>query len=86
METLLRSYLVQNHSVNSLGVQAADFVIEPDVTQFDLTAFTRTDEMAVVGEQTTLEAISEIRELLHRLDRELFPSPLREEYPSRQPC
>ena len=39
IETLLRSYLVQNHSVNSLGVQDADFVIEPDVTQFDLTAF-----------------------------------------------
>ena len=73
IETLLRSYLVQNHSVNSLGVQAADFVIEPDVTQFDLTAFTRTDEMAAVGAQTTLEKISEIRELLHRLDGELFP-------------
>ncbi len=73
IETLLRSYLVQNHSVNSLGVQAADFVIEPDVTQFDLTAFTRTDEMATVGEQATLETISEIRGLLHRLDRELFP-------------
>ncbi len=73
IETLLRSYLVQNHSVNSLGVQAADFVIEPDVTQFDLTAFTRTDEMAAVGTQTTLEAISEIRGRLHRLDRELFP-------------
>ena len=38
---------------HSLGVQDADFVIEPDVTQFDLTAFTRTDEMAAVGEQTT---------------------------------
>lgn len=73
IETLLRSYLVQNHSVNSLGVQAADFVIEPDVTQFDLTAFTRTDEMAAVGTQTTLETISEIRGLLHRLDSELFP-------------
>ncbi len=73
METLLRSYLVQNYSVNSLGVQDADFVIEPDVTQFDLTAFTRTDEMAAVGEQTTLEALSEIRGRLHRLDPELFP-------------
>ena len=75
IDTLLRSYLVQNHSVNAMGVQAADFVIEPDVSQFALTAFTRTDEMAVVGKQTTLEAISEIRELLHRLDRELFPVP-----------
>ncbi len=73
IETLLRSYLVQNHSFNSLGVQAADFVIEPDVTQFDLTAFTRTDEMAAVGEKTTSKAIAEIRELLHRMDRELFP-------------
>ncbi len=73
IETLLRSYLVQNHSVNSLGVQDADFIIEPDVTQFDLTAFTRTDEMAAVGEQTTLEALSEIRGRLHRLDPELFP-------------
>jgi hypothetical protein len=26
---LLRSYLVQSHSVNAIGVQPADFVIEP---------------------------------------------------------
>lgn len=73
IETLLRSYLVQNNCVNSLGVQAADFVIEPDVTQFQLTEFTRTDELAAVGEQTTLETIPEIRRLLHRLDSQLFP-------------
>ena len=73
VQTLLRSYLVQNHSVNSIGVQPADFVIEPDVTRFELSEFTRTDELAAIGEQTTLEAIPQIRKLLNRLDRELYP-------------
>lgn len=73
IQTMLRSYLVQNHSVNSIGVQSADFVVEPDMTRFELTEFTRADEMAAIGEQTTLEAIPKIRQLLHRMDSELFP-------------
>jgi NTE family protein len=73
IQTLLRSYLVQSHSVNSIGVQPADFVIEPDVTRFELSEFTRTDELAAVGEQTTLEVVPKIRKLLNRLDKELFP-------------
>ena len=73
IQTLLRSYRVQSHSVNSIGVQPADFVIEPDVTRFELSEFTRTDELAEVGEQSTLEAIPKIRQLLNRLDSELFP-------------
>jgi predicted acylesterase/phospholipase RssA len=70
---VLRSYQVQNYSMNSNWVQSADFVIEPDVTRFELTDFARTDELAAVGEQTTLEAIPQIRELLHKKDSELFP-------------
>ena len=73
IQTLLRSYLVQSHNMNSIGVQPADFVIEPDVTCFELSEFTRTDELAAVGEQTTLEAIPKIQKLLNRLDSELFP-------------
>jgi NTE family protein len=73
IQTLLRSYLVQSHNMNSIGVQPADFVIEPDVTCFELSEFTRTDELAVVGEQATLEAIPQIQKLLNRLDGELFP-------------
>ena len=34
VQTLLRSLLVQNHSLNAIGVQPADVVIEPDVTGF----------------------------------------------------
>jgi predicted acylesterase/phospholipase RssA/CRP-like cAMP-binding protein len=74
LQTLLRTYLVQNSNLNALGVQPADFVIEPDVTNFDLSAFSRTDELAAVGEQATLEAIPEIKEALARLDPQLFGS------------
>jgi predicted acylesterase/phospholipase RssA/CRP-like cAMP-binding protein len=73
IQTLLRSFLVQNHSVNTLGVQPADSVIEPDVTRFELAEFTRTDELAAIGEQAALQVVPEIRRLLNRLDPALFP-------------
>ena len=73
IQTILRSLLVQNHSLNAIGVQPADVVIEPDVCGFDLTEFTRAKEMAAIGEATTLEQIPKIRSLLTRLDPQLFP-------------
>jgi predicted acylesterase/phospholipase RssA len=74
IQTVLRSYIVQSMNMNSIGVQPADIVIEPDVTDFDLTAFARTDELAAIGEQSTLEALPEIQKLLGELDRGLFPA------------
>jgi NTE family protein len=74
LQTVLRSYVVQNLNMNSIGVQPADLVIEPDVTDFDLTAFAKTDELAAIGEQATLEALPGIRELLGKLDSGLFPA------------
>ena len=74
IQTLLRSFLVQSTSINAIGVQSADFIIEPDVRGFDLTEFTRTDELAAIGEQTTKDSIAEIRRLLNRLDANLFPA------------
>ena len=73
IQTLLRSYLVQSHSVNALGVEPADFVIEPNVTGFELSAFGRTDELAQVGESAALAAAPQILALLNRLDAGLFP-------------
>jgi predicted acylesterase/phospholipase RssA/CRP-like cAMP-binding protein len=64
LQTVLRSYLVQSVNLNSIGVNPADIVIEPDVTAFELTEFSRTDELAAVGEQATVEAIPRIKELL----------------------
>jgi NTE family protein len=72
VQTLLRSLLVQNHSLNAQGVQPADVVIETDVRGFDLTAFTRAREMAAVGEAAGLDAIPRVRQLLTRLDPRLF--------------
>ena len=75
VQTLLRTYLVQNANLNSIGVQPADIVIEPDVTSFELTEFSRTDELSATGEQCTLESVPKIKELLAHLDGELFPLP-----------
>jgi len=71
--TLLRSLLVQNYSLNAFGVQPADVVIEPDVTGFDMTAFMRAKELAAIGEAAALEQVPKIRQLLARLDPQLFP-------------
>jgi NTE family protein len=70
--TLLRSWLVQNHNLNAIGVQPADVVIEPDVTGFDPTEFMRAKELAAIGEAAALEQVPTIRRLLARLDPKLF--------------
>ena len=71
--TILRSLLVQNHNLNAFGVQPADVVIEPDVTGFELTEFMRAKELAAIGEAAALEQIPKIKQLLARLDPQLFP-------------
>jgi predicted acylesterase/phospholipase RssA len=72
LPTLLRTLLVQNHSLNAFGVQPADVVIEPDVTGYDLTEFMKAKDLAAIGEATTLEQIPKIKRLLSRLDPQLF--------------
>ncbi|MDC0936647.1 cyclic nucleotide-binding and patatin-like phospholipase domain-containing protein [Pirellulales bacterium] len=72
LQTLLRSYLVQNVNMNSIGVQPADIVIEPDVTEFGMTEFSRADELAAVGEAAARQELPNIQHLLKQLDAELF--------------
>jgi predicted acylesterase/phospholipase RssA/CRP-like cAMP-binding protein len=72
VQTLLRSLLVQNHSLNAHGVRPADVVIEPDVRGFDLTEFMHAKQLAVLGETAAVEQIPRIRQLLTRLDPQLF--------------
>jgi predicted acylesterase/phospholipase RssA/CRP-like cAMP-binding protein len=74
VQTLLRSLLVQNHSLNALGVGPADVVVEPDVTGFDLTAFKRAEELAAVGEAAARDQVPRVQQLLNRLDPRLFPA------------
>lgn len=72
LKTIMRGSMVQSFNMNSVGVQPADFVIEPDVTGFDLSEFERTAELAAVGECTTKDTIRIIKQQLHKLDSELF--------------
>lgn len=70
--TLLRCLRVQAHNMSKVGAQPADVIIAPDVSMFEPTAFTQTPEMANIGYQATLEALPRIREILNKLDAELF--------------
>ncbi|MGI9327061.1 MAG: hypothetical protein ACR2PZ_17720, partial [Pseudomonadales bacterium] len=63
---------VQSKNMNSIGVQPADIVIEPDVRQFELTEFNRTDELAAEGRKSTVELVAKIKELLSQLDNKMF--------------
>ena len=60
--------------MNAVGVHPADFVIALDVTSFDISEFTRADEMATIGESTTNDTLGDLRRMLHRLDATL-PEP-----------
>lgn len=72
LETIMRTYVVQNVNMNSVGVQPADFVIAPDVKDFDLTEFSRADEMAAIGAETTMNSLPQLKQFLARLDDRLF--------------
>lgn len=70
---ILRQQMIQSFSMNAVGVSPADFVIAPDVTAFDISEFTRADEMAVIGEQAGLRSMKPLRTMLSKLDSKLFP-------------
>ena len=72
MQTIMRGYLVQSVNMNSVGIQSADLSIDLDVTKFDLSEFTRTDELAAIGLETAEASIERIRASLASLDKDLF--------------
>ena len=73
LQTMLRSYRVQSVNMNSVGVRPADIVIEPAVAGVDLSEFSRTRELAALGEEAAVEVIPKIKSLLAQLDDQLFP-------------
>ncbi len=74
LQTILRSYLVQSVNMNSVGIQPADVVIEPNVSDVELSDFSRTKELAETGKRAAQEAIPKIKSLLAQLDPQLFPN------------
>jgi predicted acylesterase/phospholipase RssA/CRP-like cAMP-binding protein len=72
IQVIMRQNMIQSYSMNAVGVKPADFVIAPDVTSFDISEFTRADEMAVIGEITTNESVPQLKGMLSKLDPKLF--------------
>jgi predicted acylesterase/phospholipase RssA len=72
IKVIMRQNMIQHRKMNAVGVGPADFVIAPDVTSFDISEFTRADEMARIGEATTNAAVTDLRKMLSRLDSKLF--------------
>ncbi len=72
IQVIMRQTMVQDYNMNSIGVQPADFVVAPDVTSFDISEFTRVEEMARIGEATTDASVAKLRKMLSRLDGKLF--------------
>lgn len=73
LQVIMRQYLIQSYNMNYLGVRPADFMLAPDVSGFDLSEFTRADEMALIGERTTDDRITALRRMLSKVDSRLFP-------------
>jgi predicted acylesterase/phospholipase RssA/CRP-like cAMP-binding protein len=72
IQVMMRQNMIQSYSMNAVGVKPADFVIAPDVTAFDISEFTRADEMAVIGESTTDQSVHQLKGMLSKLDSKLF--------------
>ncbi len=74
IQVIMRQNMIQGFNMNSVGVHPADFVVAPDVTSFDISEFTRADEMALIGERATNATIAKLRKMLSKLDSQLFES------------
>jgi predicted acylesterase/phospholipase RssA/CRP-like cAMP-binding protein len=72
IQVIMRQNMIQSYSMNAVGVKPADFVIAPDVTSFDISEFTRADEMAVIGEGATNKLVHQLKGMLSKLDPKMF--------------
>jgi len=76
LHVIMRQHMIQDYNMNSVGIEPADFVIAPDLTSFDISEFTRADEMARIGEAATDAAVAKLHKMLDKLDAKLFESSL----------
>jgi NTE family protein len=72
LQTLMRTWEVQNFNLNAIGIQPAEVVIAPEVVGVDLSEFMRAKELFAIGEKAALVQIPKIQQLLARLDPVLF--------------
>lgn len=72
IQVMMRQLMILNYNMNAVGVEPADVVITPDVTSFDMAAFTRADEMADIGAEAADSSVHQIKQMLSKLDPQLF--------------
>ncbi len=72
VQVMMRQALIQSYNMNAIGVSPADFVIAPDVTAFDISEFTRADEMAAIGADVVSAQGEALKSQLRKLDVRLF--------------
>jgi predicted acylesterase/phospholipase RssA/CRP-like cAMP-binding protein len=71
MATLVRIFETQLHELNAIGARAVDLLIEPPTARFDFADFTRSAELAEVGEAAAEAAIPRLKAMLAELHTRL---------------
>lgn len=69
IETLLRVNEVQDCALGTMRSRAVDLLIAPDTSRFDFANFSRSQQLADVGEAAAEEAIPQIKQLVADLER-----------------
>ena len=72
-ETMVRAMSVQQRNMLAFGSQAADFTVEPDVTEIDPSDFQHAVNIAAIGKAAANAVVSEIQQRLRQLDISLVP-------------
>jgi predicted acylesterase/phospholipase RssA/CRP-like cAMP-binding protein len=68
LQTFLRVLETQDHALKTIDSRSADVLIEPDTTSFDLADFTRTPQLADVGDAAAEQAIPRLREMIRDIE------------------
>jgi NTE family protein len=71
LDTLFRIFESQAHNIGKLRNRAVDFWIKPDTSCYGLAEFHRTSEIATAGVAAALATISELKQRLVDLERQL---------------
>ncbi len=72
MATLTRVRTIQDRNIRSIGGDAADIIIEPDVSQVQPSDFKRAHEIAKLGRVAAEKALPELWRVLNAMDPQLF--------------
>ena len=68
LETLFRIFEIHDHELNAVRGRSVDLLIEPDTARFPIQDFTRTQELADVGEAAAEAAIPHLKTMLAALE------------------